>query len=310
MTNINIKKIIAVFFCMLLVGCTPVADIQESSQPSLETPSSIDISNGAEDPESVSTPELSKSAQIAEIMEEVYAVADDGTFYVAVVDCYSDTHLTEMTVRLGRMDGEPVDDDYTPVGELSEPDFYSGLFDEVAKGKYGDSSWYEDGAYFIRYRVYTRPAHTEVALSYTEVDWTPAELNLTFKPESAPRKTAGEMKFDDGMEVDSALVAKRSGIVTFYLPESQAVTRETDENGDIHTSLGLIPVSLSILDADGGVLCEKKDNIGSTGNDREAEGYYKYAFHFFFDEDDPLPLDEAASIVLNGNEIPLSEYLE
>lgn len=33
----------------------------------------------------------------------------------------------------------------------------------------------------------------------------------------------------------------------------------------------------------------------------------QYAYHFFFDEDDPLPLDEAASIILDGNEIPLSE---
>lgn len=302
--------LLAAFLCLCLSGCAPAADIQEPAQPVSGAPASVDVSGRAEALESAPVSELSAPSQIAEILEKACAVVDDGTFYAAVVDCYSDTHLTEMTVRLGRLDGEPADDDYTPVGELTEPDFYSGLFDEVAKGKYGDSSWYEDGAYFIRYRVYTRPAHTEISLSYAEVDWTPVELTLTFKPEPAPRKTAGEMKFDDGMEVDSALAAGRSGIVTFYLPESQAVTRETDENGNIHTSRGLIPVSLSILDADGGVLCEKEGSIGSTGNDREAEGYYKYAFHFFFDEDDPLPLDEAASIVLNGNEIPLTPYPE
>ena len=233
---------------------------------------------------------------------------DDGTYYAAVSDYYSDTHLSDVTVQIGYLNGTSLERGRKPAGGISEPDFDSGLFSQLAR--FPEDYWYEDGACFFRYQLYSSPVHDKIVFSYTSIGREEVDLHLIFSIEPAPRKTAGEMKFDDGMEVDSALAAGRSGIVTFYLPESQAVTRETDENGNIHTSRGLIPVSLSILDADGGVLCEKEGSIGSTGNDREAEGYYKYAFHFFFDEDDPLPLDEAASIVLNGNEIPLTPYPE
>ena len=70
------------------------------------------------------------------------------------------------------------------------------------------------------------------------------------------------------------------------------------------------PVQVSILDADGGVISEKEGRTLPSKDVGQNLGYQKLAFHFFFDEDDPLPLDEAASIVLNGNEIPLSSYVE
>ena len=272
-----------------------------------QTPESVDTSIHSE---SASSQESSVSSQTADTLEESYAAAvDDGTFYAAIDDYYSDTHYTEVTVRLGRLDGEPVDDDYKPVGGLIEPAFESGLFDEVSTAKNGDRHWYEDGAYFIHYFVYTTPAHAQLSFCYTDVDWTPTELNLSFTPQPVPCKTAGEMKFDGGMILDSVMTAERSGIAIFYLPEEQAVTYETDENGEVTGShLGAVSVQLSILDGDGGVLCEKEGRVGSSGNDRE--GYCRYAYHFFFDENDPLPVDEVSTLVLNGNEIPLTEYPE
>lgn len=101
------------------------------------------------------------------------------------------------------------------------------------------------------------------------------------------------MEFPDGLNIVSALVSERSGMVIMTLPEGQ-VSR--------------LNAACAIVDEDGEILWEGRDSLTDTASDQP--GRVQYAYHFFFDEDDPLPLDEAASIVLNGNEIPLSEYSE
>lgn len=238
---------------------------------------------------------------------------DDGTYYAAVSDYYSDTHLTEVTLRFGRLDKKPLSEEWEPVGKMTRPDMEASEDAPVYMlSSAVEDSWYEGGEYFIRYRIYTDPAHYRVAFHYFSVDRNPAELDIDFFPESAQRKVASEISFDDGMILDWALVARRSGILVFYLPEAYVASYQTDADGEVvskHTNTAY-PVQVSILDADGGVISEKEGRTLPSKDVGQNLGYQKLAFHFFFDEDDPLPLDEAASIVLNGNEIPLSAYVE
>lgn len=244
---------------------------------------------------------------------ELATVVDDGTYRAAVTDCYSDTHLTEVTLRFGRLDKTPLSEEWEPVGKMTRPDMEAAEDASVYMiSSAVEDSWYEGGEYFIRYRIYTDPAHYRVAFHYFSVDRTPAELDIDFFPASAQRKVASEIYFDDGMILDWALVAERSGILVFYLPEAYVTSYQTDADGEVvskHTNTAY-PVQVSVLDADGGVISEKEGTTLPSKNDQRESGYLKLAFHFFFDEDDPLPLDEAASIILNGNEIPLSEYSE
>ena len=217
--------------------------------------------------------------------------ADDGAYCAAISAYYSDTHFTEWTVKLGRVDGQPMEESFTPQGAVVEPDPLGGSFGEVACSP-GDS-WYEEGSFFINYRIFTRPVHQEISIRYTRLDGQDTDLLLTFSPESAPYKEAGEMEFPDGLNIVSALVSERSGMVIMTLPEGQ-VSR--------------LNAACSIVGGDGEILWEGRDSLTDTASDQP--GRVQYAYHFFFDEDDPLPLDEAASIILNGNEIPLSEYSE
>ena len=217
--------------------------------------------------------------------------ADGGAYCAAISAYYSDTHFTEWTVKLSRIDGQPMEESFTPQGAVVEPDSLGGSFGEVACSP-GDS-WYEEGSFFINYRIFTRPVHQEISIRYTRLDGQDTDLLLTFSPESAPYKEAGEMEFPDGLNIVSALVSERSGMVIMTLPEGQ-VSR--------------LNAACAIVDEDGEILWEGRDSLTDTASDQP--GRVQYAYHFFFDEDDPLPLDEAASIVLNGNEIPLSEYSE
>ena len=316
-----ILGLMAAGFIVSLAGCgetpktsaetetTALSQPSETSQPSESSEMPESDGSSSELETSQSLPPESSSSQLSPPAENAPDVleTDDGTFYAVIDDYYSDTHYTEVTVRIGRLDGTPLNQEREVYGEMTEPNNDSRMFYEFAN--MGGDKWYQDGAYFARYRIYSNPAHTRLSFSYTNVDLTPTELDLSFTPESVPRKVAGEMEFPDGMILQSAMVAERSGLMIFYLPEEQAVSYETDEAGVvIGRSVQPASVNFSALDGDGGVLWEKEGFANTTGNDRQ--GYVKFAYHLFFDEDDPLPLDEAATIVLNGNEIPLTESAE
>lgn len=91
--------------------------------------------------------------------------ADDGAYCAAISAYYSDTHFTEWTVKLSRIDGQPMEESFTPQGAVVEPDSLGGSFGEVACSP-GDS-WYEEGSFFINYRIFTRPVHQEISIRYT-----------------------------------------------------------------------------------------------------------------------------------------------
>ena len=231
---------------------------------------------------------------------------DDGTFYAAIDDYYSDTHLSLVTLRIGRLDGTPLNEEWEPTGVLTAPDKDSmegGFFSTFSSSV--EERWFQDGDFYARYRIVTDPAHTRIAFHYFSADRTPAELDLNFSPDPAPRKTAGEMEFDDGMILESAEVAARSGILHFYLPEEEGITyREVDGEVIGQTVTQSLPVRFAALDGEGGVLWEE-EGLTYPSRGGQIEGYMRLAYHVYFD-DDPLPLEEAASIVLNGNEIPLT----
>lgn len=229
---------------------------------------------------------------------------DDGTYRVAVTDCYSDTHLTEWTVQIDRLDGEPLaeEEDLTLLyrSELVSPTVFGEDFNEAAF--LPQDSWMEDSSFFQSYRIYTSPTHQEVSLRQTQIDGEEVDLLLTFTPTLAPykEKAEGNLEFDDGTVVDTALLSERSGLIVFYSPIS-----EEDPTIDGYAlSISPCDVTYTVQGDNGEILWEGSSSANGFRGDRP--GYIQYTYHTFF-FDDPLPLDKAASIVLNGNEIPLSE---
>ena len=235
---------------------------------------------------------------------EPMIVVDDGTYRAAVTDCYSDTHLTEWTVQISRLDGEPLEE----MGDLislynSELDFPTVFGEDFNEAAFLPQDFgIENGSYFQNYRIFTSPAHQEVSLRQTQIDGEDTDLLLTFTPELAPykEKADGDLHFDDGTIVDTALLSERSGLIIFYSP----ITKENQTIDGQALSISPCDVTCTVQGKNGEILWE--DNSSANGFNGNRSGYIKHAYHVFF-FDDPLPLDEAAVILLNGNEIPLSE---
>ena len=236
---------------------------------------------------------------------EPLAVAEDETYRAAVTDCYSDTHLTEWTVQIDRLDGEPLaeEEDLEELillyrSELVSPTVFGENFYEAAF--LPQDFWMEDGSYFESYRIYTSPTHQEVSLRQTQIDGEETDLLLTFTPALAPykEKAEGDLEFDDGMVVDTALLSERSGLIVFYSPIPEE---------DLAIDIFPCDVTCTFQGENGEILWE--DSSSANGFRGDRSGYIRYAYHTFF-FDDPLPVDEVSTLVLNGNEIPLTESAE
>ena len=238
---------------------------------------------------------------------EPLALAEDETYRAAVTDCFSDTHLTEWTVQIDRLDGESLteEEDLTLLyrSELVSPTVFGEDFNEAAF--LPQDFWMENGSYFQSYRIYTSPTHQEVSLRFTQIDGEETDLLLTFTPELAPykEKAEGDLDFDDGTIVDTALLSERSGLIVFYSP----IPEEDPTIDGYALSISPCDVTCTVQGENGEILWEGSSSANGFRGDRS--GYIRYAYHTFF-FDDPLPVDEVSTLVLNGNEIPLTESAE